>query len=153
MVVGGSTPASTSFDQALKGSKDYILLEHRSTYRLTHRIARGTKRTCLNEDCGRPFYDLNKTEPVCPECGVSFVIVPPVAARKAKPPRSPSSFARPYSAPGSTIPPPAEEAVLDDVDTKADAAEDAAPDLLLEVDDSDDTEAGEVPRKHDEDAA
>lgn len=121
---------------------------------MTHRTARGTKRTCLNDDCGRPFYDLNRPEPVCPECGVTFVVVAPVAARKAKPPRPASSFTRPYAAPASVIPAPTDEAALDDVDAKVDTVgDDAAPDLLLEVDDSDDAEAGEVPRKHDEDAA
>lgn len=30
--------------------------------------ARGTKRTCQNEECGARFYDLNRTPIVCPIC-------------------------------------------------------------------------------------
>jgi hypothetical protein len=34
--------------------------------------ARGTKRKCQNEDCGLPFYDLNREAFECPNCATSF---------------------------------------------------------------------------------
>ena len=118
---------------------------------MTNKTARGTKRQCLNEECSRPFYDLNRPEPVCPDCGAAFVIVPPVTARKAKPYRSPASFARTSPASVSPAQMPAEGAVLEDVDTKAEAADDAVPDLLLEEDDAEDVQTGDVSRTEDHD--
>lgn len=34
--------------------------------------SRGLKRTCQNEDCARPFYDLNREKCDCPHCGEPF---------------------------------------------------------------------------------
>jgi hypothetical protein len=34
--------------------------------------ARGVKRVCQNEACGLPFYDLNRTDISCPNCGAAF---------------------------------------------------------------------------------
>lgn len=39
---------------------------------------RGTKRTCLNDECSRRFYDLNRAETDCPHCGTLFVVPPPM---------------------------------------------------------------------------
>lgn len=36
--------------------------------------ARGTKRTCQNEECGARFYDLNRSPIVCPVCEELYVI-------------------------------------------------------------------------------
>jgi hypothetical protein len=36
--------------------------------------ARGTKRTCQNDDCGARFYDLNKDPIICPLCEAPYVI-------------------------------------------------------------------------------
>jgi uncharacterized protein (TIGR02300 family) len=36
--------------------------------------ARGTKRTCQNEECGSRFYDLNRSPILCPICGSPYVI-------------------------------------------------------------------------------
>ena len=36
--------------------------------------ARGTKRTCQNDDCGERFYDLNKDPMTCPICGSVYEI-------------------------------------------------------------------------------
>lgn len=56
--------------------------------------ARGTKRKCQNEDCALPFYDLNRSDYVCPNCGSAFdANVPerlaPTARHVAKPLRGP----------------------------------------------------------------
>lgn len=44
---------------------------------------RGLKRHCQNEQCGLPFYDLNRAAFACPNCGTAFIIEarPPVAAK------------------------------------------------------------------------
>lgn len=39
---------------------------------------RGTKRTCLSDDCSRRFYDLNKMPTDCPYCGTHYD-APPLA--------------------------------------------------------------------------
>ena len=39
---------------------------------ITNLKARGTKRICQSEDCGLPFYDLNRTEISCPSCGTAL---------------------------------------------------------------------------------
>lgn len=33
---------------------------------------RGAKRKCQNEECSTPFYDLNREEFACPNCGTTF---------------------------------------------------------------------------------
>lgn len=49
----------------------------------TNRLAsRGTKRTCLETDCGRSFYDLNRGDIHCPYCGALFVSVADVAVKR-----------------------------------------------------------------------
>src|SRR6056297_1081611 len=35
---------------------------------MADKAARGTKRTCQNEECGIKFYDLNRDPIVCPDC-------------------------------------------------------------------------------------
>lgn len=59
--------------------------------------ARGTKRTCQNDDCGARFYDLNRDPIICPICEAEYVIahapagaviaddVKPKEAKRAKP--------------------------------------------------------------------
>lgn len=37
------------------------------------KAARGTKRSCQNEDCNLNFYDLDRAEIRCPYCGAAFV--------------------------------------------------------------------------------
>ncbi len=36
--------------------------------------ARGTKRTCQNDECGGRFYDLNRDPIICPICEAAYVI-------------------------------------------------------------------------------
>ena len=43
---------------------------------------RGTKRVCQGEECGLPFYDLNRDPIECPNCGEGYV-PPPVVSLKA----------------------------------------------------------------------
>lgn len=58
---------------------------------MSKKAARGTKRTCQNNECGARFYDLARESIVCPMCGSAFAIpVTPVVAeersRRAKKP-------------------------------------------------------------------
>ena len=41
------------------------------------KAARGTKRTCQNNECGARFYDLTRDPAECPICGTAYV--PPAA--------------------------------------------------------------------------
>ena len=40
----------------------------------TKTAARGTKRTCQNQECGSRFYDLNRDPITCPICDSAYVI-------------------------------------------------------------------------------
>jgi uncharacterized protein (TIGR02300 family) len=42
----------------------------------TTKEARGTKRTCQNEDCEAKFYDLNRDPIVCPICDTVYKLAP-----------------------------------------------------------------------------
>ncbi|MEO1609242.1 MAG: TIGR02300 family protein [Pseudomonadota bacterium] len=41
--------------------------------------ARGTKRTCQNEECGSRFYDLNRDPIFCPICNMEYRLAPVIA--------------------------------------------------------------------------
>jgi len=41
---------------------------------MADKAARGTKRTCQNDECGSRFYDLNRNPIVCPICGGIYEI-------------------------------------------------------------------------------
>ena len=41
---------------------------------MASKAARGTKRTCQNDDCGSRFYDLNRDPIVCPICDTEYVL-------------------------------------------------------------------------------
>lgn len=45
--------------------------------------ARGTKRTCQNDECGARFYDLNNSPIICPICGSGYEIASSPAALAA----------------------------------------------------------------------
>lgn len=39
---------------------------------MSNQISRGTKRICQSAACALPFYDLNRTDVWCPNCGTAF---------------------------------------------------------------------------------
>lgn len=92
--------------------------------------ARGTKRTCQNDDCGARFYDLNRKPIVCPICETAYVIAhaPPgaVIADEVKPKETKRS--KPEVDAEATV---AEDGELADIET-----DDAIPD---DDDEDDDT--------------
>lgn len=113
---------------------------------------RGAKRTCQNEACGARFYDLKHDPITCPVCQTVFV-PPPEGASNLKP-----TWKTSRNAPRYTIvaPEPVEDvsgneaaALESDETAESDDADDAEgttekTDLLLELDDDDDTGANGV---------
>jgi hypothetical protein len=95
---------------------------------------RGVKRICQSEACGLPFYDLNRADISCPNCGtvldttiVKYARTPPNPTPAWK--RGSRSFQRAAPAPV------AEAAELADVEVDGDEAGDAdASELILEED-------------------
>jgi uncharacterized protein (TIGR02300 family) len=109
--------------------------------------ARGTKRTCDNDECGRRFYDLNKVPTDCPYCGEAFVAPAAVVIDIHAPGRR--RQAKNYRLEGpAVVAPQAEPAAADDVDVIADSDDDKTSneelDLVLEVDDDADAAAEDV---------
>lgn len=111
--------------------------------------ARGVKRTCQNEECGARFYDLMHDPITCPICQTVFVPVP-VSETKLK-----SSWQTNRNVPRHTIVAPEaveeeendETAALESIETVEDDDTEVGSDkkdLLLELDEDDDTTAGSV---------
>ncbi len=113
---------------------------------------RGIKRKCQNEGCGLPFYDLNRAEIACPNCGSGYeIIVPP-------PPRAGSGGQRRFNrnypvmqAPVEAAAVPAEieeagvEAELEETETSADAADTVADVILEDEEEGEAIDLGTVP--------
>ena len=103
------------------------------------RASRGTKRICQNDACGLPFYDLNRSEIVCPNCASAFVPPPPQVQSPQQ-----ARYASRFGRPGGRA-----ERVLEIVQGDEPVAEpvvDAPGDgeIILEVDDDEDPLALEV---------
>jgi hypothetical protein len=100
------------------------------------KASRGTKRRCQSGTCGLPFYDLNRTAIVCPNCAASFT-VPVVEPRSEHHGRYSRAFSRPplplVQAPD--VAPVEDEAIADPV--LAETVE-ADADDILEVEDEED---------------
>jgi uncharacterized protein (TIGR02300 family) len=102
----------------------------------TTKEARGTKRTCQNEDCEAKFYDLNRDPIVCPICDTVYQLSP--EARDER--ELEAAVAAP--APVKAAAPVAEAADGDEVADEDDALvslEDAEEDLGDDDDADDDT--------------
>jgi hypothetical protein len=96
--------------------------------------ARGLKRTCQSEACGLPFYDLNRTDISCPNCGT--VLDPTIVKYARTPPSSTPAWKRGGRTYQRAAPTPvAEPAELADVEVEVDgdeAVEADASELILE---------------------
>jgi hypothetical protein len=107
---------------------------------------RGTKRLCQSVACNLPFYDLNRGDISCPNCGTIFdksIVLHPRSAPKDTSWRSGRRSFQNVSAPPATISEPSPQ-----LDEEADATSDDAPidadaDALTLEDDGDE-EIGEV---------
>jgi uncharacterized protein (TIGR02300 family) len=99
---------------------------------------RGTKRHCQSDDCGLPFYDLNKEKIECPNCGEGYTPVAAVAVKAAYGKRPQYKLFKPVD------PVEAEE--------KLEAAgDDALENTVEDADDADDTGKVETLLEIDED--
>jgi hypothetical protein len=100
---------------------------------------RGMKRICQSEACGLPFYDLNRVDISCPNCGT--VLDTSVVKYARTPPSSTPAWKRGGRSFQRAAPTPvAEPAELADVEVDGDGEEagDAdASELILEVDTDD----------------
>jgi uncharacterized protein (TIGR02300 family) len=101
---------------------------------MSKKAARGTKRTCQNNECGARFYDLARDPIVCPMCGSTFEVpVAPVVAeersRRAKKPE--------YEVvePAPEAPAAESEDALDAVETDAEPVAAADDETFLEEED------------------
>ena len=104
---------------------------------MTNMNVRGVKRICQSEACGLPFYDLNRTDISCPNCGTAHDTSIVKYART--PPSSTPAWKRGGRTAQRAAPTPvAEPADLPDVEADDDEAIDAdAGELILEADEDD----------------
>ncbi|HUS95403.1 MAG TPA: FYDLN acid domain-containing protein [Hyphomicrobiaceae bacterium] len=96
--------------------------------------SRGAKRTCQNEDCGKPFYDLSQKEFSCPSCGEAFDLE--AAERPAVVVRPAGGFGRSRQAPELKIVAPDSPEATASAD---DGDDDEGATSILDADDDDET--------------
>lgn len=103
---------------------------------------RGTKRKCQNEDCALPFYDLNRAEYACPNCGTAFDVrvlerLPPPIRLVHKPMRA-NFVAAPVRAPVEPVPDEEVEPIAVSEDALEETENEQGADPILEPEDEDD---------------
>lgn len=112
--------------------------------------ARGTKRTCQNEECETKFYDLNRDPVVCPACQSEYKLAEVVEEEE-----DPVGEAAPAAGAATATPASDGEAVADDDDALvsledadaelgADDDDTDEDDTFLATDDDDDTGVGDL---------
>ena len=104
------------------------------------KIARGTKRSCQNSECGARFYDLERSPIICPICASPYVIPssPGVLAAEEKFRRKPKrvDYRIEVNTPPETAPAGPEEALAEaEAEEPADAEED---ETILEAEEGED---------------
>lgn len=103
---------------------------------MSTKALRGIKRFCQSEECGLPFYDLNRADIACPNCG-SVYVPPPVIEITAETLRRVSAGGR---RPGRTMFQPSAQPASDEptadavADTDAEVTEDDLGDVEVEDD-------------------
>jgi uncharacterized protein (TIGR02300 family) len=103
--------------------------------------ARGTKRTCQNNECGTRFYDLNRNPIVCPVCGGVYEIasapLSAAAAAEEKAPRKAKKpeFASPEAA--SDLPAVEGEEALAEIEGEEAIGAEAEDETFLEEEEED----------------
>ena len=92
---------------------------------------RGAKRHCENEECSRPFYDLNRAPAECPYCGASAAgnVIEPHEFEMAAVRQSKGKSYRLVDAP-----PPRPADIVDEAATADEDAANVPPDVLIDVD-------------------
>lgn len=87
---------------------------------MTNRERRGTKLRCHNNDCGLPFYDLNRANITCPNCGATYV--PPVVEPPSKSARR-NFYPKPNRPMLATVPEASDEPAADLIENDLEVAE------------------------------
>ncbi len=116
---------------------------------MSTKAARGTKRTCQNEKCGKRFYDLNKDPIICPLCDTEFKITRTMDDKDARAREAEEKAAAEKAAAAKKAELVADEveidpdlAAVDDEDLAdiedADEVDDPASDFLPDTDEEDD---------------
>jgi hypothetical protein len=104
---------------------------------MTRLEARGIKRTCQNNECGLRFYDLNRFDCPCPNCGAAFdsSVGSQVAAAISRPQKFPARskpFGLSHARRIPTVTTPAQSETGDQADEQQDVTSEA--DTILELD-------------------
>lgn len=108
---------------------------------MTRLAARGKKRWCQDEACGLPFYDLNKVDFACPNCGAAYrpIAVVPIAAAGERYGRRSAPVVLPLAPLKPVIEPEAELAAEAEADAdEPEADESGFNEVLLEPEDESD---------------
>lgn len=115
---------------------------------MTRLAARGKKRWCQDEACGLPFYDLNKTDFACPNCGAAYrpIVAAPIATGSERYGRRPAPVI-PLAPLKPVAEPEAETAA--DAEEEPEADESGFNEVLLEPEDESDDVAIEPVAKGD----
>lgn len=115
--------------------------------------ARGAKHTCGNDECGKRFYDLNRSPLDCPYCGVTLDLEAAVPRHQFVMEAGKRSRSKYYKLAAPA--PEAEEAPAQEADTDSDSddATDGAdtPNILIEDDDDSEPSTDNVIDKPHED--
>ena len=103
---------------------------------------RGTKRHCQNAGCALPYYDLNRTQIQCPNCGADYVIQEPVK-QPARFPRRPGSAHARWPVAAADVP-TLVAVTTDEIETSPEAELEETPGTgpLLELDIQDAADGG-----------
>lgn len=98
---------------------------------------RGTKHVCQSETCHRPFYDLKRSEIICPYCGTAFDKKAAPSNRFGAEALEPNPrFGRKILAPLPIVQEEAEEESIEAV-AEEDSPSEPASDDILETEDDD----------------
>jgi uncharacterized protein (TIGR02300 family) len=121
--------------------------------------ARGAKHTCGNDECGKRFYDLNRSPLDCPYCGVTLDLEVVMPRHQFVMEAGKSSRSKYYKLAAPA--PEAEEAPAQEADTDSDNDNDSddatadadTPNILIEDDESDPTTDDVIEKPHSDDEA
>jgi uncharacterized protein (TIGR02300 family) len=113
---------------------------------------RGTKRHCQSEECGLPFYDLNKSPIECPNCGDGFTPEAPIVLKAASGKRPQYKLFKPVDPVEAEekLETAGDDALENTVEDADDADDTGKVETLLEIDEDDGNEALDTGVKKDD---
>ncbi len=100
---------------------------------------RGIKRHCQSEECGLPFYDLNKSPIECPNCGDGFTPEAPIVLKASYGKRPQYKLFKPVDPieAEEKLEAAGDDALENTVDDSDDADDAGKVETLLEIDEDD----------------